>query len=565
MITCKYILDDVGESTVSFFPNEAINVTYEELSVGKPPINYISLDGLGVDLLDDTSIFAGSWYDVVSDYYCGYISQDVSDENGNINDRIAVFGEETEFPENNLSIKHGLTINFFKGFASEIEIYAYDNEDTNVYSGTFTVTEENIFFDLPEIVCNRMYIYFKKTSMPNSFVKIKTLALGKIHEINAFSSFDLQDEKDLLGSDLPMGQIEFKTNSKENLIGHQGNVFVFFDDSELLGWYFLNDVEKTSKETYSFIVQNLLYKLNKTIYNNYGVTDNRWSFENVNAYDELVKLFEYCDVKYDVDVRFKNIWLSSYIPTGKTARFVLQQICFAIGAEINCWKQDYVSVRPRGYYSLTGKTLSNSQNKILSTKVNGFSENFGAKWSPKVLNTANEGNEELITRIIAEAEPQYVRVDFGKKVNIIDFQIDQGLFALDELKPDYIIVKVIGTYLDLVGNVLTEADYEKNIDILPNKNFFDIANNNVVGFKNELGNISKDDTIQTIDVIGDYVDKFNGGSLSATIVYDGEKTGDKITIQANDDLYYTGIISHLSFNSSNDYRTAKIEVKLWRS
>lgn len=565
MITCRYILDDVGNSVVSIFPNEAINVTYEELSVGKPPINYISLDGLGVDLLDDTSVFASGWGDDISPYYCGYISGDVSDENGNINDWISIFGAYTDMPEINedLVIEHGLTINFFKGFASEIEIYAYDNEDTKVYSGAFVVDKEDNFFDLPKFVCNRMYIYFKKTNMPNSFVKIRTFALGKIHEINSFSSFDLQDEKDLLGSDLPMGQIEFKTNSKENLIGHQGNTFAFFDDSELLGWYYLNNVEKTSKETYDFVVQNLLYKLNKTIYNNYGVTDDIWSFENVNAYDELVKLFEYCNVKYEIDNSFKNVWLTPYIPEGKTARFVLQQICFAIGAEINCWKQDYISVSPRDYYSLTGETLSNFNNVIVNTKINKFDETFGAKWTPKVLKITDE---EFRLNIIGDPEnqisPHYVRVDFNKKVNITNYQ---GEFVLYKLQPNYMVVAVTGEQLDLYGKVLTEADYEKNIQISLNNNHLDISNVNVVGFKDEFGSISKDETIKTIDVIDDYVEKFSGRVLSATIVYRGEKTGDKITIQANDDLYYTGIISHLSFNSPNDYRTAKIEVELWRS
>lgn len=561
MITCRYILDDVEKSNVKFYPNETIDVTYEELNVGKPPLNYISLDGLGIDLLDDTSHFAGDYFDDVSPYYCGYISQNVSDENGNSTDMIGVFGwRDGAFPQDNLIINHGITINFFKDFATEIEIFAFDAEDYKVYSNKFVVDKKENFFDLPEIVCNRMYIYFRKTNTPNSFIKIETLALGKIHNINSFFDFDLQDEKILLGSDLPIGQIEFSTTSKENLIGRQGNSLVFFEDSDLLGLYYLQEVERTSKETYKFTVQNLLYKLNKIIYNEYAIIDNQWKFKNVNAYDELEKLFEYCGVNYSIHHDFKNVWLTPYIETGKTARYVLQQICFAIGADIDCWRKDYIEIKPKTYTST--KTLSNSDNIVLNTKINSSSQKYGARWSPKILSNTDE---EFLTSISATPILQDIRRDFDKIVDVNTYEIGQGNYYVSELRPNYIVVQVSGSSLRVKGNVLSETQYDKDINILPNKEFLKISNNNVVAFNNEAGDISNNETIKTLEIIDDYTNRFNGSVLTATIVYNGEKTGDKITIQANDDLYYTGVISLVSFNSSNNYRTAKIEVQLWSS
>lgn len=561
MITAKYILDNIGKSSVKIYPNEVTNVTYKELVKGRPTINYISLDGLGVDLYDDTSEFA-------SDYdYLGYISEDVSDSDGNSNDFVAVYGyipDDMSTAQNNLDLTHGITINFDKDYVKEILVVAYNVEDNEVYKNSFIIDKLNNYLEIEPIICNRVYIYFTKTNTPNSFVKINTLILGEIHIIDEFSKFELLDEKNLLSSDLPIGQVTFSTISEKDLIGKEGNLVILYDGTQLLGDYYLKEIGKENKAKYSFIIQNILYKLENNYDNQFAVTDYIWKYKKVNAYDELVKLFNFVGVDYYIDESIKNIWLSPYMETGKTARYVLQQICFACGAYVDCWMTDKIKVlvdKP----SEISKTITDLDDVILETKIESGNPASNVVWKIKSVEAKNiEQNPEIIAQVPV-SEFNTTRYNFEKEVYATSADLLQGNgLEILEITPQYIVMSTRTEGVAAVyGYPLVKSDINKSIYLRDYGKEASLSQYNLIGFKSNDGNLYVDDDIETLNNIENYYTKFTGKTLSAKIAYRGEKTGDLISIQTNDGSMFTGIINSLSFNNISNYRTAKIEVIEW--
>lgn len=562
MITAKYIVDNIGESRTVLYPNEAIDVSYDELSRGKPAINYISLDGMGIDLYDDTSEF-------VSDGdYCGYISTNVSDENSVSTDSIAVYS--SSFKKNDLDVTHGITINFEKDYATEILIAAFDNDDNEVYSNTFTINKLNNFFAIEPFMCNRIFIYFKKTNTPNSFIKINTFALGQIQVIDSFFDFELQDEKDLLSADLPIGQVKFSTICEQNLIGKEGNQLVVFDDGQLLGTYYIKEIKKQSKNKYTFTAQNILYKFDKKTYSDkFAFSDSQWDYAAVNAYDELVKLFEFVGVNYYIDDSLKKVWLNSYMETGKTARYVLQQICFASGAYVDCWMTDKIKILVNKPIYLT-KTIKDGANVTLDTQVkeDNLVTSVVWKFNFREIITDESFSPEIIGRFYTNSSG-IVTYRFESEAAINDVVgLNVGSFSISESTPTVIVgfADAVDTYV-MWGYPIVKKEINKKIFLRNSDKENEIVLNkyNLVGFKTDkiLPDVDDENNIKTLDNIKDYYTKLGAKTLTAKIVYNGEKTGDLISIQTDDGSMFTGIITSLVFSNANSYRAAKIEVIEW--
>ena len=388
--------------------------------------------------------------------------------------------------------------------------------------------------------------------------------MGEIHIIDEFSKFELLDEKNLLSSDLPIGQVTFSTISEKDLIGKEGNLIILYDGTQLLGDYYLKEIEKENKTKYSFIIQNILYKLENNYDNQFAVTDYIWAYKKVNAYDELVKLFNFVGVDYYIDESIKNIWLSPYMETGKTARYVLQQICFACGAYVDCWMTDKIKVLVDKPLEIS-KTITDSDDVILETKIESGSPASNVVWKIKSVEAKNiEQNPEIIAQVPV-SEFNTTRYNFEKEVYATSADLLQGNgLEILEITPQYIVMSTRTEGVATVyGYPLVKSYINKSIYLRDYGKEASLSQYNLIGFKSNNGNLYVDDDIETLNNIENYYTKFTGKTLSAKIAYRGEKTGDLISIQTNDGSMFTGIISSLSFSNISNYRTAKIEVIEW--
>lgn len=583
MITAKYLLDDVLESSCVLYANEAITVAEDDLKRGRPAINYITMDGLGVDLYDDTSEF------ITAGDYCGYISQNVSDSDCNSDDFVAIYGlrEDSSFAENNLEITHGITLGFEQNYCPSVKIFAYDKDDDLVFEKEIEITQLYQHIDLDSIICNRVYIYFTKTQYPYSFVKLSTLILGNVHIFDSFSSFDMLDEINLLSDDLPMGQVEFSVFSENDLIGKNGSVLYFFDNSELLGKYYLADIERESKTKYNFTVQNLLYEANNKVYDFYGQSlfskyavgwTHPFTFQRPTNYirgssadsvtipGALDELMNYIGVEFEIDKTFyinNDWWFPQYLQSG-TARYALQQMCWALGAYVQC--SDKIYIKPLSSIDINNpKIIRNSDSRILKTKVKKNDKISNVLWDITRYIGAQSPNITEITKVEVTSEQLVnsifdVTVNFSKPTKISSIEGGNVLTDCAFENPYKITFPVTeaGTYT-LYGYELTSSKQTEIIPVNPTgseKNYskYDLILLNgdqypyLTNKKTEL-----------------YKAELNNEILTATIVYDGEKTGDCISIQTSLDDMFTGIITSVRFSSSGTYRTAEIEVQKWNT
>lgn len=554
MIMAKYFLDDVLNETLTIHPNEHINVSYEDLRIARPTMNYISMDGLGIDLYDDTGEFA------ISSDYVGYISRDVSDAQGNIDDTIVLWGGSTgESFEDTFFIEHGISFGFVKDYPEVVRLIAYSYDGSIVLSQDFEITSLNHHIDLEPFHCDRIQIHFIKTKIPNSFIKMSYLLLGNIYEFKDFKSFSLNDEVNLLGSDLPIGSVEFTVVNDNNIIGKEGNKVILYDNTDLLGIYYIKDVQQEAKNKYDFLLWNQLYKMDKIIYNNFADRSTNWKYKNVNAYEEMNKLFAFCGVKCVIDESLNNVWLTSYTPVDKSARYILQQMCFACNVYVDCWKKDYVEIKPIARKNY--KIVSDSDNVILKTKINKNSQVKKVDWKIENYNYSDGlGKEENLFTISASELSKNIRF-FEKpcNVNYVDWAQGNGNF---EVTPEYIKVWGSETLAHVFGRWLSKTNFVNEICISEAGNKIQsISNCNMIGFSNENSLVSDIPYIEEKMLIQKYFEKPN--TLIAEIKYNGESVGDAITIQTFNGDYFTGIIYSLVFTNSASNRKAEIEVKEW--
>jgi hypothetical protein len=512
------------------------------------------MDGLGIDLYDDTSEF------VDSGDYVGYISRNVSNGQGNIDDTIVLFGGSTgESYEDNFFIEHGISLGFVKDYPKVVRLIAYSHDGSVILLEDFEITSLNYHIDLEPFYCDRLQIQFTKTKTPNSFIKMSYLLLGNIYEFKDFKSFSLNDEVNLLGSDLPIGSVEFTVFNDNDIIGKEGNTVILYDNTDLLGIYYVKDVQQEAKNKYDFLLWNQLYKMDKITYNDFANRSTNWKYKNVNAYEEMNKLFAFCGIKCVIDESLKNVWLTSYTPIDKSARYILQQMCFACNVYADCWKKDYVEIKPISKKNY--KIVSDSDNVILKTKITKNGQVRKVDWKIENYNYSDGLGEEdnLFTMGASEFSKNIRFLEKPCSVNYINSA--QGYVDF-EVTPEYIKVWGSETVAYIFGSWLSKTNFINEISIsehgTKNQN---ISNCNIIGFSNEESLVTDIPYIEEKMLLQKYFEKPN--TLTAEIKYNGESVGDAITIQTLNGDYFTGIIYSLAFTNSASNRKAEIEVKEW--
>lgn len=571
MITAKYIQDDALQSEGTLTPNNSIVVSYNDLRIGKPAMNYITMDALGMDLYDDNSEF------ITENDYCGYISQSVSDSNGIITDTIKVTGS-------NMYIKHGITFCFVTQYPTNVTLTAYSaiNNGEIIFEGTFEITSLYHHIDLEPLECASLIITFNNTQLPHSFIKLESLVLGGLHIFNDFADFDYIDEVNVLSADLPIGEISFSVFSDTDLLGVEGNKLYFFDGSHFMGEYYLVTSDRETETKYNFVVQNQMFKADKTKFEDYAqallstyLSEGSFAF----AYQRpinyqrgsgemasiipgaLETCLDKCGVRYEIDNYFltnNDLWLTPYLKPG-SCRYALTQLCWVLGAYIIC--SDKVYIKPLSAISTqTPKVITNEDNRIIRTSVSKAKKISNVLWDLPMYSRDDSPQIKKVSSVNV-ATGSKITIAFNNPTKVMSVVYSSGAEEENIYETPYTISFFNGTKesgeitingFDLNNSKITEiipinsdGDEEKysKYDLM----LLDSAWDPLIDFKkSQLEKAARENKV-----------------LKATIGYSGEKTGDLISIQTNLGDMFTGIITKIGFSSPNTHRTAEIEVQQW--
>lgn len=160
-------------------------------------------------------------------------------------------------------ISNGITVKFQDYYATKVRIvYSYfDGTNTTTISDKFYTDCNSLtyFFDNGEptmtsdgIGYNRVTITFIQSQKPKQLMKILTVDFGELIEINDFFSLSTSHEAKIDGSDLPIGSCEFNCKIDKNIEGEDGQAIDIYQDEKYINRYYINKIERTGENRYSF-------------------------------------------------------------------------------------------------------------------------------------------------------------------------------------------------------------------------------------------------------------------------------------------------------------------------
>lgn len=288
------------------------------------PVNFVSLEGAGIDLNDKTTVFYEST-DV-----SGFISSTVSDGNGLSDASIAV----SFLDENGATfycLSDEITIRFFKNYCRRVEITYYHDEDI-VARAEYECAELEHSFPSPTgevIEYSKVEIKFLETENPYQLVKVAEIYFGKFISFDMLYSLNLMEQINLTGEDLAMNSLDVSLESEESLFLQQDQMFRAYNNDTSLGEFYIDSSTQDTDTRYTVTLDDPVSVLDRTYFLG-GVYNSVFPQTIVN---EIAKL---CDVKIEMDsaYSYSDYRLSGWIPYD-TCRKALLLIAFAIGAVVH--------------------------------------------------------------------------------------------------------------------------------------------------------------------------------------------------------------------------------------
>ena len=267
----------------------------------------------------------------------GYISNQLSDENGN-------FAEPIIFELSSLETftSSGLTIIFDeqKGvYSSHINIKWY-NGDLLLDGADFYPDSANYFCNKKVEFYNKIIITFYSLSLPANRLIVNQIEYGIKVE---FSGNELRTAKciqeiDPISTSVPINIFDFAVDSKKNIeFSFQAKqpINLIFD-GETKAVTFVKNAKRKSKTIWDIKSEDYIGLMDSISFNG-GI------YVNKNAVELLDEIFAVAKVPYNIVGEFNNIYLSGYIPY-TTCRNALMQVIFAMGVVADTSNVDTVKI-----------------------------------------------------------------------------------------------------------------------------------------------------------------------------------------------------------------------------
>lgn len=263
-----YNFGDVGLDNLSTpKKSDILGGTVSDIALNVLENNYLSFDGNGVELLDNTLKFyekgdehgyiltddEGSQFTSNADCSIGiypYVNGPLS--NG-YNCFLLKRTDEGEFPSM-------ITIYFYGNCCREMVI-AYGNLSDGIIKETKTVTvsdeEKFVTIYLSPKAYSQIAIYFTKTVLPNQCIRFNSIFDGTVNIINQFTHHSLVEEINVLSDDLPINQFECSVSADVSMI-NINTPLMLYNNHKCYGKYYVQTIERSAKNIYDIVAQDVL-------------------------------------------------------------------------------------------------------------------------------------------------------------------------------------------------------------------------------------------------------------------------------------------------------------------
>lgn len=544
----------------------------EKLTTYENVANYISFDGLGIDLYDDNSKF----YE--DGDFVGALSSNVSDENGNYSGfDMTVEINTADFLANGKSV----SIEFVGGSCSYCDARLYEVENGVVKPDTpvkpyiehkyavFSSKNQNVanfvFEKIPTTeVCWVTFIP-TKTTHPHSFIKIQRVLVGNVEVLSGVKDINITEEINILGEDLPMNELDCSILSKSPLNFAEQNPLTVYSNGKFFGSFYADDVIRQNEDLYSIIAFSSISKLNEPL--------NLWA-QFSNGCNEVLKYIMF-DVSYDAGgypqigekekisiISEKDIstsWFHGYMG-GETKRKILCASAWALNMWVDNSRKDTVHLRnyPTAIVSkieenrIIGNAEFEKKEKIKSVSYPvGKPRNSGNSITKEIGGMGWDNAFEYKWGDDAPAQ-------FEKAINILPYYYDLYGFRGQTWSSD-----PNGTDQ---GFVLTykKISFSRDENVLLNDNLETGEKKELTTFNLCASNSYFEDQNAIFFDKSEIAQKYmnSRGTAKAKIRLRDEKIGDMVTIPTAWDGEVTGMITYMNINFGYE-DVADIEITEW--
>jgi len=262
----------------------------------------------------------------------GYVSKQLSDENGVFENSINIIGVF-----DNYYTTTGITINS-RNIILDLEIVAYrDNEE--IARNSFVAEKKEQFYPIIIELANKIEITIKKIAEPLRFFGIFDIEYGtvRIFEDKDFQNANIVNSFSVLGDTLEYDTLDLNVVDFEdiNYLFQKKQPIEYIVDENVKAKFYVNEGNQTSEIITSLNcydeISNLEDDFLGGIYNNYSAKQ---------LIDDILNGKQ---INYEIDENINGVLLSGYLPI-TSRRKALQSVL--LGSNIRCYKGDKLYFKP---------------------------------------------------------------------------------------------------------------------------------------------------------------------------------------------------------------------------
>ena len=539
------------------YPSDPVLSSYSKYGLNaykNIPINYIFLDADGIDLNDDTSLFAekSDYIGFKGDEFPPYEISETGETIIYEYNKPLTYGFQG-FPTP-MSIK-GITINYSRNLCDYVTMAFYTKDGVKIHESTERTRGMSNYIDVSVDgfgYCTFTFI----ASVPHQYLKLESIIFGKVETLNKFKSFEIYKEINILSKDLPVSSCDFATvsNDEFNFMPYQD--LIVFNNGSIFDYFYVENVERNDKNVFSFDCVDSIGLYDKQegegLMLKFTIKKNSFDIENEGV-QKSVKSFIAIDDSY---IGKTGSGFFGY----KNRRFAAMQLAFALGGWIDCNNTTEPIIRPLnetimhyiGNDSILGKAVLEKQNKPRTVRLHIYNyvktDDTAEVWRDT---TTKAGESKTIDFHAEHTEPMYSYTIEGS-----------GHLDHDQPNINFDSNWISGRLLGCTGDnptIVKRFKYQKNDTPIIIENEM-ATNSNEEDWSNYT--VSCPEMLDT--VIG-YIKKWqkSEGIVKARIIIrNGERVGDAVSIQTAYDGVQEGIITKMTILPGYN-NIADIEVTQW--
>lgn len=538
-----------------YLPNDPYGSNADTIFNNTEPCNYITFDGLGINLLDESLKF----YEEGD--FRGY-TNGLSDENCVVQDGSTLLIGYSETVD---AYPLKMTIQFKDLCCTEIDIsyrnlrgLPIDGDTISVNSKFVTIEFKRGYFTVD--------IKFTKTVYPNQYIRLESFIFGTINVFTRFKSHNLIEEINVLSDDLPINQFQASFVNPEHLPLVKKEPLTVMSNGRYYGTFYITNAKRTADTIYEVTAQNAVGVLD-------GVVFDEWYLDSPNplsfGYDGFIEKiknvsgititpdFESKTVEtnsgFTFEVTAKILWAVGYIPV-KNCRYALCVMGFIFGFMVDGSRNQDILLR--AIPTEISSVILTADRRILGDAVLDKSDVIT---TAKLLKHAGFERQDMVTKSYPHGGKYYfdespvVDVNADSPVSDLYWNANYLEFTSDNETNFSIGPAKINSDIYYIANpdVTEEAPKELNL-----------ANFNVSGyvsFSENIPDLIGGPIIRDADVLKFIQSK---GKVIAKIRLRGEKVGDLIQIETAWNGIITGIITKMDITFGYE-DIANIEVLEW--